>query len=157
MRRAQRRASNGGGSQAHGPRRKDNGQSVICSSSRGGKGKSARGSRTRGGALRGGIHSSGAGVATESRTTNGSSTNKRQGDNNGDGQGKGGTRGRRSQRRAAAHRIQKETTRKIELVDAWGNKEYLRQRGKMNITRHTRVLSVLERRAQRYHNKGMGK
>lgn len=47
-----------------------------------------------------------------------------------------------------------ETTRVIKLVDQWGNTNYVNQTGRMNITRHERVLSALEMRAMRYRNKG---
>ena len=98
-----------------------------------------------------------AGTAATSRVTSGSSRNESQGVNNGNGNVNGTSRGRRSQRRAAIYRAQKETTRQIRLVDEWGNREFVRQRGKMNITKHTRVLSALERRAHRYRNKGRSK
>ena len=45
--------------------------------------------------------------------------------------------------------------RQIKLVDAWGNAEYVRQRGKMSITKHSRVLSALEKRALRYRNRNV--
>ena len=42
----------------------------------------------------------------------------------------------------------------IELINAQGNKEFVRQMGGMGVTRHTKVLSVLEKRALRYRRKG---
>ena len=45
--------------------------------------------------------------------------------------------------------------RQIKLVDVWGNAEYVRQRGRMNITKHSRVLSALEKRALRYRSKDL--
>ena len=42
----------------------------------------------------------------------------------------------------------------IKLVDQWGNMNYVQQQGRMNITRHNRVMDVLEMRALRYRNKG---
>ena len=45
--------------------------------------------------------------------------------------------------------------RQIKLVDEWGNEEYVRQRGRMSITKHSRVLSALEKRATRYRNRNV--
>ena len=42
----------------------------------------------------------------------------------------------------------------IELIDAAGNREFVRQHGCIGVTRHSRVLSALEKRALRYRNKG---
>ena len=42
----------------------------------------------------------------------------------------------------------------IELIDAQGNREFVRQHGRMGVTRHTKVLSVLEKRVLRYRRKG---
>ena len=53
------------------------------------------------------------------------------------------------------HRAEKESMRQIKLVDVWGNAEYVRQRGRMNITKHSRVLSALEKRALRYRSKNL--
>ena len=53
--------------------------------------------------------------------------------------------------------MEKESTRQIKLVDAWGNKEFVRQEGRMNITKHKRVLTALERRALRFRNNGRAK
>ena len=53
------------------------------------------------------------------------------------------------------HRASKECMRQIKLVDAWGNAEYVRQRWKMSITKHSRVLSALEKRALRYPNRNI--
>lgn len=39
-------------------------------------------------------------------------------------------------------------------MDEFGNQQYVRQYGKMDVTKHQRVLSVLERRALRYHERG---
>ena len=44
--------------------------------------------------------------------------------------------------------------RVIELIDAEGNREFVRQRGRMGVTRHKNVLSALEKRALRYRRKG---
>ena len=47
-----------------------------------------------------------------------------------------------------------ETRQVIELIDAEGNKEFVRQRGRMGVTRHAKVLGALEKRALRYRRKG---
>ena len=65
------------------------------------------------------------------------------------------TRGRRNQQRAALHRAERESVRQIMLIDVWGNQEYVRQRGRMGITKHARVLSALEKRAMRYRNRNV--
>lgn len=59
---------------------------------------------------------------------------------------------RRQQARAARHSHERQITRTIELIDEWGNKEIIKQMGKMNRTKHSRILSVLEKRALRYKN-----
>ena len=47
--------------------------------------------------------------------------------------------------------------RVIKLIDAAGNRQYVRKKGRMGITRHTRVMSALEKRALRYRRKGQDK
>jgi hypothetical protein len=42
---------------------------------------------------------------------------------------------------------------KIMLIDRWGNEQILEQMGNYNRTKHSRVLSVLEKRALRYRNR----
>ena len=70
-------------------------------------------------------------------------------------QGRTGThRGIRNQVRAARFRTRNETIRTIKLVDEFGNRKYVRQYGKMGVTKHQRVLSVLEKRALRYRERG---
>jgi hypothetical protein len=49
-----------------------------------------------------------------------------------------------------------ETSRKIALLDEYGNRRYVLQYGRMNQTKHQRVLSVLEKRALRYRSKFSG-
>jgi hypothetical protein len=44
-------------------------------------------------------------------------------------------------------------TRTIELIDQWGNKSTVEQCGKMNRTKHSKILAALEKRAMRYRNK----
>ena len=39
------------------------------------------------------------------------------------------------------------------LIDEWGNKQFVRERGRMSKTKHTTVLSVLEKRALRYRRR----
>ena len=45
----------------------------------------------------------------------------------------------------------------MRLVDNWGNAQHVRKVGRMNLVKHTTILSALERRALRYrrdvHNK----
>ena len=62
-------------------------------------------------------------------------------------------RGRRNQSRATRFRTQQDTTCVTKLIDEWGNERFIRQQGRLSITKHTRVLSVLEKRALRYHRK----
>ena len=45
---------------------------------------------------------------------------------------------------------------KIMLIDRWGNELILQQMGNYNRTKHSRVLSVLEKRALRYRVSGKG-
>lgn len=59
----------------------------------------------------------------------------------------------RNQVRAARYKSRGETARQIKLVDELGNRRYVLQYGKMNLTKHQRVLSVLEKRALRYRGK----
>ncbi len=61
---------------------------------------------------------------------------------------------RRDLQRATHFRHQAETKRVIELIDAEGNKEFVRQQGQLGVTRHSRVLGALEQRALRYRRKG---
>ena len=42
----------------------------------------------------------------------------------------------------------------IELIDAEGNREFVRQHGRLGVTKHTKILSALEKRALRYRRKG---
>ena len=60
---------------------------------------------------------------------------------------------RRNQQRAFEFRTQRETTRVIKLIDARGNKKTIRQQGRMGLTTHANIISALEKRAMRYHNK----
>ena len=78
-----------------------------------------------------------ASTATGSRTYRGAGNTTREGVNNGNGYVNSTSRGRRNQQRAAIYRAQKETSRQIKLIDAWGDREYVRERGKMNIIMYT--------------------
>ena len=51
-------------------------------------------------------------------------------------------------------RTRQETSRVTKLLDAHGNKRVIRQHGKMGLTKHFNILSVLEMRDLRDHNKG---
>lgn len=44
--------------------------------------------------------------------------------------------------------------RTIELIDAQGNREVIRQQGRLGVTRHVKVLSALEKRSLRFRRKG---
>lgn len=72
-----------------------------------------------------------------------------------DSQGRRGRKHRRvrDQTRAAAFKTRGETTRRIHLLDEYGNRRYVTQYGKMGVTKHQRVLSVLEKRALRYRDR----
>jgi hypothetical protein len=59
----------------------------------------------------------------------------------------------RDQTRTAAFKMRRETTLRIQLLDEYGNRRYVTQYGKMGITKHQRVLSVLEKRALRYRDR----
>ena len=63
---------------------------------------------------------------------------------------------RRDWSRAALFRQSIETTRVIKLIDFMGNREYVRQHEHMGLTRHSKVLSVLEKRALRYRRTDQG-
>jgi exonuclease III len=43
-------------------------------------------------------------------------------------------------------------SRNIRLIDRWGNERTIQQIGKMDRTKHAKVLSILEKRALRYRN-----
>ena len=40
------------------------------------------------------------------------------------------------------------------MIDTEGNKEFVRQQGRLGETRHSQVLGALEQQALRYHRKG---
>lgn len=53
-------------------------------------------------------------------------------------------RGRRNQVRAAIHHSWQEISRTIKLIDQWGNETIVEQQGKLNRTKHKRVLEILD-------------
>jgi hypothetical protein len=57
------------------------------------------------------------------------------------------------QRTTQKFRRRSETSRVIELIDAQGNREFTRQQGRMSRTKHSKVLSALEKRALRFRSK----
>ena len=61
--------------------------------------------------------------------------------------------GRIAQSREARFRTQNETTRLTKLVGEYGNNEFVLQHGRTNITKHTNVLSSLEKQELRYRKK----
>ena len=68
--------------------------------------------------------------------------------------GQPSSRERRDRRRATQFRRSKDITRVTELIDAQGNRELIRQQGRMSRTKHSNVLSALEKRALRFRSKG---
>ena len=68
--------------------------------------------------------------------------------------GQPSSRERRDRQRATKFRCRQDTTRVTELIDAQGNREFTRQQGRMIRTKHTNVLSALEKRALRYRSRG---
>ena len=70
---------------------------------------------------------------------------------------KGSPQQRRDQQRASVFITRQETKRVKKLLDAHGNKRVIRQHGKMGLIKHVNILTALEMRALRYHNKGHAK
>ncbi len=56
----------------------------------------------------------------------------------------------RSQQRACHFRNLCESNRRIQLIDEYGTRRYIKQRGRLEVTLHQNVLTVLEHRALRY-------
>ena len=54
-------------------------------------------------------------------------------------------------------RARQETSRVTRLLDSHVNKRVIRQHGKMGLIKHVNIISALEMRALRYHNKGHAK
>ena len=70
---------------------------------------------------------------------------------------KGSPQQRRYQQQASVFRTRQETSRVTKLLDAHGNKQVIRQHGKMGLIKNVDILAALEMRALRYHNKGHAK
>jgi hypothetical protein len=45
-----------------------------------------------------------------------------------------------------------DSTRRIRIIDKFGTRQYIKQRGHLNVTQHQTLLTVLESRALRYQN-----
>jgi len=73
--------------------------------------------------------------------------------NRGRNYNRGGKRRSRAQQRTSSFRKRSEVCRTINLIDEYGNEQYIRKRGRLNITKHRNVLSALEMRALRYRRK----
>ena len=58
----------------------------------------------------------------------------------------GSARHKRNQARAGRFRSRNETSRKIKLIDVYGNARYVKSKGKLNVTKHHKVLTALEKR-----------
>jgi hypothetical protein len=59
----------------------------------------------------------------------------------------------RNQARAAVHRSRLEVSSTIKLIDLRGNESIVQQQGRLNRTKHAKILSILEKRALRYKEK----
>jgi hypothetical protein len=62
----------------------------------------------------------------------------------------GSVRRRWNQQRACCFWNLCETTRRIQLIDEFGTRQYIKQRGRLNVTLHQSVLTALEQQARRY-------
>ncbi len=56
----------------------------------------------------------------------------------------------RNQQRACRFRNLCDTFRRIQLIDEFGTRQYIKQRGRLNVTQHMFVLTALEQRARQY-------
>jgi hypothetical protein len=56
----------------------------------------------------------------------------------------------RNQQRACCFRNLCETTCRVQLIDEFGTWQYIKQRGRLNVTQHQSVLTALEQQAHRY-------
>ena len=77
-------------------------------------------------------------------------TRRNRGNINVGGNRSSGNRRKRNQQRCASFRRRSEISRKIRLIDEYGNEQYVLKYGKLGITKHTGVMSALEKRALRY-------
>ena len=66
----------------------------------------------------------------------------------------GSARCRRNQSRAALFRQRGSASRQIRLIDEMGQSKCITQYGRMKLTKHTSILSILEKRALRYRARG---
>ena len=66
--------------------------------------------------------------------------------------GVGAAKHRRSQQRACRFRNLCDSNRRIQLIDEYGTRRYIKQRGRLGVTQHQNVLTALEHRAFRYQN-----
>ena len=83
----------------------------------------------------------------------GTSRRRKSQHNRGRNHNRGGKRRSRTQQRTSSFRKRSEVCRTINLIDEYGNEQYIRKRGRLNITKHKNVLSALEMRALRYRRK----
>ncbi len=58
----------------------------------------------------------------------------------------------RDQQRACHFRNLCDSTRTIKLIDEYGTRRYIKQRGHLGVTQHQTVYTALEHRALRYQN-----
>jgi len=66
--------------------------------------------------------------------------------------GVGTAKRRQSQQRAGRFRNLCESNRRIQLIDEYGTRRYIKQRGQLSVTLHPNVMTALEHRALRYQN-----
>ncbi len=62
----------------------------------------------------------------------------------------GSIRRQRNQQRACHFRNLCETTRRIQLINKFGTRRYIKQQGQLNVTQHQSVLTALEQQVRRY-------
>jgi hypothetical protein len=56
----------------------------------------------------------------------------------------------RDQQRACKFRNLCDSTQRINLIDKYGTCQYIKHRGRLNVTQHQQVLTALEQRATQY-------
>ena len=66
--------------------------------------------------------------------------------------GVGTAKRRQNQQRAFRFRNLCESNRRIQLIDKFGTRQYIKQRGRLEVTRHQNVVTALEHRALHYQN-----
>jgi len=67
-------------------------------------------------------------------------------------EGVGAARRWRNQQRACQFKNLCDNNRRIQLIDEYGNRRYIKQRGRLEVTRHQNVVTALELRALHYQN-----